>query len=289
MDMQIPNRCMESRFLSDARFRVYVDFAREYGDLQDDRLVGDLALRLYRWNISAASVAFGYISFVEVCVRNAMDQCLKTWISQQLYHAPTDWLEIGVTDPVARIRALINSEDRDYVSEAYKAAQRKQREWRSDQHHPRHGQTVNRDDVFSQLTLGTWDGMLRRSGKDPELAHVLMGAFANVNDAWESEKRRMPNTRLPGNESEPVEDRLRREIVDRLAGIRLIRNRIAHDENLLRVRFPKLRHDMFFILNALDAACPNWAFPDRAVPLKALDPLQVVKDFRISYAFIEKE
>ena len=66
-------------------------------------------------------------------------------------------------------------------------------------------------------------------------------------------------------------------------------NRIAHDENLLRVRFPKLRHDMFFILNALDAASPNWAFPDHVVPLKALNPLQVVKDFRISYAFIEKE
>lgn len=46
---------------------------------------------------------------------------------------------------------------------------------------------------------------------------------------------------------------------------------------------------MFFILNALDAACPNWAFPDHAVPLKTLNPLQVVKDFRISYAFIEKE
>ena len=46
---------------------------------------------------------------------------------------------------------------------------------------------------------------------------------------------------------------------------------------------------MFFILNALDAASPNWAFPDHAVPLKTLNPLQVVKDFRISYAFIEKE
>lgn len=61
--------------------------------------------------------------------------------------------------------------------------------------------------------------MLSRSGKDPELAHVLMGAFPNIADAWASELRRMPKGRLPGNDGDPFEDRLRKELVDRLKSV----------------------------------------------------------------------
>lgn len=279
--MQIANEEMESRFLSDARFRVYLDYAREFSALQDAQLVACLAECLYRWNVKASATAFEYISFVEICVRNAVDDCLKEWVKQQPDQTQTDWIIVGATSPVGRIRALINGGDKDYLADAYRSAQRKQRDWRSDQSHPRHGESMNRDDVFSQLTLGTWDGMLRRAAGDPELAHVLMGAFTNIEGAWESEQRRMPKTRLPGEDNDQHEDRLRREIVDRLASIRRVRNRIAHDENLLRVQFPKLRHDMFFVLNALDESCPHWAFPDRAAPLKTMTPLNVIKDFTL--------
>ena len=81
---------------------------------------------------------------------------------------------------------------------------------------------------------------------------------------------------LPGNDGDPFEDRLRKELVDRLKSVRTIRNRIGHDENLLRVEFAKLRYDMFFILDALGPECPNWAFPDKGEALKTLNPARCI-------------
>ena len=248
---QADNAVMASRFLADARFQVYLDYARRHVDTVDRERLVDLAVRLYRWNVEASAITIGYIGYIEIFVRNAIDHRLCEWVSGQQITGIPDWLEAGKSDPIGRIRALINSPERDYIAEARNTALRKQRHWRSDQTHPRHGDAITRDDVFSQLTLGTWDGMLSRSGKDPERAHVLMGAFPNIADAWASELRRMPKGRLPGNDGDPFEDRLRKELVDRLKSVRTIRNRIGHDENLLRVEFAKLRYDMFFILSLI--------------------------------------
>ena len=273
---QADNAVMASRFLADARFQVYLDYARRHVDTVDRERLVDLAVRLYRWNVEASAITIGYIGYIEIFVRNAIDHRLCEWVSGQQITGIPDWLEAGKSDPIGRIRALINSPERDYIAEARNTALRKQRHWRSDQTHPRHGDAVTRDDVFSQLTLGTWDGMLSRSGKDPERAHVLMGAFPNIADAWASELRRMPKGRLPGNDGDPFEDRLRKELVDRLKSVRTIRNRIGHDENLLRVEFAKLRYDMFFILDALGPECPNWAFPDKGEALKTLNPARCI-------------
>lgn len=273
---QADNAVMASRFLADARFQVYLDYARRHVDTVDRERLVDLAVRLYRWNVEASAITIGYIGYIEIFVRNAIDHRLCEWVSGQQITGIPDWLEAGKSDPIGRIRALINSPERDYIAEARNTALRKQRHWRSDQTHPRHGDAITRDDVFSQLTLGTWDGMLSRSGKDPERAHVLMGAFPNIADAWASELRRMPKGRLPGNDGDPFEDRLRKELVDRLKSVRTIRNRIGHDENLLRVEFAKLRYDMFFILDALGPECPNWAFPDKGEALKTLNPARCI-------------
>ena len=268
---QANDACMVRRFLADARFDVYLQYAAQYVDADEDRLI-ELAVALYRWNVQAASMTIGYISFVEVFVRNAIDRQLRQWVASQHITDLPDWLEVGDRDPIGRIRALINSAERDYLTEARNAALRKKRQWRSDQTHPRHGDSITRDDVFSQLTFGTWDGMLARSSRDMELAHVLMKAFPNIEDAWSAEVRRMPKVSLPGKESDPREHRLRLELIDRLKSIRTVRNRISHDENLLRVEFSKLRHDMFFVLNALGAECPQWAFPDKIDSLKTMSP-----------------
>lgn len=115
-----------------------------------------------------------------------------------------------------------------------------------------------------------------RSGKDPELAHVLMGAFPNIADAWASELRRMPKGRLPGNDGDPFEDSCARNWWTASNRFVPSRNRIGHDENLLRVEFAKLRYDMFFILDALGPECPNWAFPDKGEALKTLNPARCI-------------
>lgn len=287
---QVDDGIMASRFLADARFQVYLDYGKEHAGfgLSSSESV-ELAVRLYRWNVDASSLVISYISFIEVFVRNAIDRQLRDWIARQRITNLSDWLEAGEHDPIGRIRDLINSPERDYLTEARNTALRKQKQWRRDQHHPRHGGGITRDDVFSQLTFGTWDGMLSRASRDGELAHVLMGAFPNIEAAWAAETRRMPNVMLPGKDNDSREDRLRKELIDRLKSIRTVRNRIGHDENLLRVEFAKLRYDMFFVLNALGRECPNWAFPDRCEPLKTLSPALCITEWVAQHHKKEQE
>lgn len=274
------NMCVSpdaSHKLGQSRFQAYVKFVRSSGIFPTTAEIDEIAMELYRWNAEASAVLMRYIPWVEVLVRNAIDEQLRLWLARQAPQSYDDWIDVDDTHPMDRIRALVNTAEKDYLSEARNTALAKRRFWKSDQSHPRHGDEIDRDDVFAQLTFGTWDGMLSRAANDPELARVLMGAFPNIRNAWESETRRMPNSRLPGNESDPLEDRLRRELVNRLKSIHVVRNRIGHDENLLRVNFPKIRHDMYFVLNSLGADYPKWAFPDKAEPLKRLNPLQVLE------------
>lgn len=263
--------------LGQSRFRAYADFVRDSGVSFADSEIDEAAMELYRWNAEASAMVMRYIPWIEVLVRNAIDRQLRLWLAQQAPQSCDDWIDVDNTRPMDRIRALVNTPEKDYLSEARRTALSKKRFWRSDQSHPRHGDEIGRDDVFAQLTFGTWDGMLSRAAKDPELAGVLMKAFPNIEDAWESEASRMPNSSLPGTEADAHEDRLRKELISRLKSVRVVRNRIGHDENLLRVNFPKIRHDMYFVLNSLGADYPKWAFPDKAEPLKRLNPLQVLE------------
>ena len=265
------------RRLGQSRFQAYVDFVRNSGVSFADPEIEEAAMVLYRWNAEASAILMRYIPWIEVLVRNAIDGQLRLWLARQAPQSCDDWIDVNNTRPMDRVRDLINTSEKDYLSEARRTALSKKRFWKSDQSHPRHGDEIGRDDVFAQLTFGTWDGMLSRAAKDPELAGVLMEAFPNIEDAWESESCRMPNSSLPGTGADTHEDRLRRELVNRLKSIRVVRNRIGHDENLLRVNFPKIRHDMYFVLNSLGADYPKWAFPDKAEPLKRLNPLQVLE------------
>ena len=234
-----------------------------------------VALELYRWNVRASSLVMEYVSYIEVLVRNAMDHVICAWLENQPVHSVSDWIIVNGDDPLSRIRRLVNTGDKDYFQDAYITAMRKQKQWKSDYAHPRHGDHINRDDVFSQLTFGTWDGMLSRSSSDPELAQVLMNAFPEINRAWMIEQKRMPNAVLPDG-SDSSGDGLRLELTNRLRNIRNVRNRAVHEENLLRVDFPQLRRNMLFVLGAIGAEYIRWAFPDYANALKALTPRQVI-------------
>ncbi|WP_169173084.1 hypothetical protein [Bifidobacterium oedipodis] len=266
--------------LGGPRFRAYLDYASGNSGLSDPDDVGRLALELYRWNVRMSSVVMGYVSYVEVLVRNAIDARLCEWIRRQSVSGYADWIDVHGLDPLGRIRRLVNGDGMDHLAEAMQDALRKQRQWKADSSHPRHDDRVNRDDVFTQLSFGAWDGMLRHADGDPELADVLMSAFPNIEAAWAVEQARMPRAVLPGNPSDSSQRRLRLELVCRLRRIRKVRNRAGHQENLLRVEFPTLRRDMFFVLSALGPECLHWALPDRALALKEADPMKLVVDFK---------
>ena len=119
---QADNAVMASRFLADARFQVYLDYARRHVDTVDRERLVDLAVRLYRWNVEASAITIGYIGYIEIFVRNAIDHRLCEWVSGQQITGIPDWLEAGKSDPIGRIRALINSPERDYIAEARNTA-----------------------------------------------------------------------------------------------------------------------------------------------------------------------
>ncbi|MBW3090926.1 Abi family protein [Bifidobacterium miconisargentati] len=269
-----------NRLFGEARFKVYLDYAKdsmEEGCGESELL--PLALELYRWNIRMSTLVMGYVAYIEVFVRNSIDECLCAWISEQPPAPVSDWIDVNRSLPLNRIRRLLNGDGRDYLEEARNAALRKQQLWKSDQSHPRHNDRINRNDVFAQLTFGAWDGLLRRADKDAELAQVLLSAFPNVESAWALEEQRMRNARLPGSEADDRGSRLRRELADRLKSIRNVRNRAGHEENLLRVEFPKVRRDMLFVLGSLGTDCIQLALPDLAEPLKHADPRRIVQEY----------
>ncbi|RSX53684.1 Ycg4K [Bifidobacterium goeldii] len=270
-----------ARLFSSARLKVYRDYAvKMLSTGTENGVITTATLDLYRWNVNMSATIMGYVAYVEVFVRNAIDMQLRQWLHAQDAVRLTDWIDIDYVDPLNRIRHLLNGDGRDHLEEARVSALRKQQSWRSDRAHPRHGDSVNRNDMFAQLTFGAWDGMLRQAGKDPELAAVLMNAFPNIRNAWALEERRMRNARLPGSDTDDYMDRLRRELADRLKSIRLVRNRAGHEENLLRVEFSKVRRDMLFVLGSLGDDCIRLALPDLAEPLKRANPCQVFEQYQ---------
>lgn len=97
---QADNAVMASRFLADARFQVYLDYARRHVDTVDRERLVDLAVRLYRWNVEASAITIGYIGYIEIFVRNAIDHRLCEWVSGQQITGIPDWLEAGKSDPM---------------------------------------------------------------------------------------------------------------------------------------------------------------------------------------------
>lgn len=264
--------------LSEPRFSVYRAYVSEHCPGLERDAVEQYATELYRWNVAASAKVMAHISYVEVFVRNSIDQAIRRWLANQRIDGFPDWLGSQPMDPIGRIRNLVNTADRDYLEAARINALSRQKQWRSEQQHPRHGDCANRDDVFAQLTFGTWDGMLRRSVNDSELMEALMSAFPDVGAAWTVEARRMRNARLPGTEGDDEQERLCRELTDRLRSIRNIRNRAGHEDNLLRVDFPQLRRNMFFVLGSIGRECIRLAFPDGAQDLRSMSAVRFLAD-----------
>ena len=106
------------RRLGRSRFQAYVNFVRSSGIFPTTTEVDEIAMELYRWNAETSAVLMRYIPWVEVLVRNAIDEQLRLWLSRQTPQSYDDWIDVADTHPTDRIRALINTAEKDYLSEA---------------------------------------------------------------------------------------------------------------------------------------------------------------------------
>jgi len=182
------------------------------------------ALRLYQWNIDVSGALYESLHFVEVVLRNAIDERLCAWNAEQPNASGQgahgrDWL----IDPAPLLRRLAGKDIAKAHAQAAKAVRR-------------HRRTPGHPDVLAQLTFGTWRFLLpdRDPGRQLLWAQALTDAFPHL--------RTSPAV-----------------LVEKVNGIYRLRNRIAHLEPLLRSglvqnEFRSMRH----LLAAIDPALEDW-------------------------------
>ena len=109
------NMCVSpdaSHKLGQSRFQAYVKFVRSSGIFPTTAEIDEIAMELYRWNAEASAVLMRYIPWVEVLVRNAIDEQLRLWLARQAPQSYDDWIDVDDTHPMDRIRALVNTAEK---------------------------------------------------------------------------------------------------------------------------------------------------------------------------------
>lgn len=174
------------------------------------------ALELYQWTASLAGQIHEQILYLEVALRNSIDEALKTWNATQTnsyLNQPyrVEWTERGNTaDPLF---SLIKPRTLETARRhAEKAKDRRPNG------HSRKNAPTNHDDYIAQLNFGDWVPLIQRREQQTEaqkdqLWLGLYHAFAHA----------------PSASSQAT----RHSIGDKLERIHRIRNRVAHHENIL--------------------------------------------------------
>ena len=234
--------------LGEARHRAYVDAAG--GNVQR-------AAELYEWSTKLAGAWHSHIGYVEVAVRNAIDRELATWNAsptdgQGSPYGP-DWTVDGGADPL--LFRTIGKPLREARDNARKEAQRRPKQ------HPRRGAQPNHDDVVAQLSFGSWSRFVT-APQGPERS----GANVNQVLLW----GQALNRAFPGAAAgEPG----RIWVGNQLEGIRRLRNRIAHHDNLLGVDTTARLNGSLALLGCIHADFPALVMgPNTLRQLAAADP-----------------
>ncbi|MDO5512345.1 Abi family protein [Corynebacterium sp.] len=191
------------------------------------------AVQLYRWNTRLAGAFHSQLSYFEVLTRNAMNSALQDWNDSQCGHR--DW---SLEHQSAQL--LYDMFNRPMV-QARKWARKESKRRRDG--HARQNAPLNHDDVVAQLTLGNWSNLL---------GEALPAHRPNAERLWkECLHRAFPNID-PGDQS-------REDIGKKFERLTHLRNRVSHQENLLKTNVRSRLNDMLAVLKAIDESYPHWA------------------------------
>lgn len=219
--------------LAPARFAPYL--AAAHGDVAR-------AEALYRWNSKLAGAWHVHLGYVEVCMRQAMDRQLQLWNSSQVVagrRLRKDWTAPHMAAPL--LHDLIGQG----IAKARASAQEDSR--RRPPNHPRRRAAPTHDDAVAQLMFGAWSRLLLLPGAAHPRADQLLlwreclsGAFPGV-----------PNT-----------SKGLHQVGHQVEGLRRLRNRVAHNENLLAVDSVARLNGSLTLLRAIDDALPEIVMRD---------------------------
>jgi hypothetical protein len=225
---------MIKAFLGARRLKPYLDAGG--GDIQR-------ASDLYQWNMKLGGALHTQISYVEIAVRNSIDEALANWNSIQPRPDGSgsfgrEWTaQDGAAQP---LYSLIKNHVKLARAHAKKEAESRHHT------HPRHNVVPTHDDVVAQLMFGNWtalftDNDVTRRTKLWEDA--LRVAFPNADQT----------------------DFGRNKIAKQLESLRRLRNKAAHHDNVLSVAVAKRLNDMLSLLRSINADYPTWAMADSSL------------------------
>lgn len=215
--------------LGQARYQVYQHEAG--GD-------ADQTTRLYLWGVDLAGAWHSHLSHIEIAVRNAMDRELRSWNANQqntngvLY--TEEWTAENNAAPA--LYNILKGKLTGARKDAKKAAQRRH------PNHPRYSHQPNHDDVVAQLMLGAWTHLLEEPGSQT--------GGPDREDLWTDCLRHA----FPGANQGPQG---RQEVGSSLEVLRVLRNRVAHHENLLTVNTLTRLNESLALLQKVSPGIPD--------------------------------
>ncbi|MCY1718467.1 Abi family protein [Microbacterium sp. SL62] len=213
---------LRSQLLSQSRLSPYMS---EAGTNQDR------AWDLYLWATQLTGSLHAQISFVELAFRNALDRTLGDWNVAQ--GGDREWtLEGNAIDPLySTLRGdLIEARKRATKESVARAAG-----------HPRRGVAATHNDVIAQLMFGSWVKVITPMAPQDPPAHQQALWAGGVHAAF------------PGADAT---DASRVEMGKRLNQLRVLRNRVAHHDSILKVNVTHRLNEMLGVAHKLDPAFP---------------------------------
>lgn len=224
-------------------------------------------LELYLWNSELASALNEVLGYAEVAIRHAIDTQLCGW--SFVNTGSSDWID--ELDNLPLLKSTFTTTRR----KLYKAAD----ESRKDRHtrHPRHGHTINHDDLVAHVMFGAWGQLLpekfnarrvQANGKPVQDEQNL----ADRRELW----KQVLHKAFPHVSKDP------RGIGtgNKIRTLRKLRNRVSHMDSLLYVDVRALHNqELLSLVNSIDPALRDWLHTQSRVPkiLVARPQIQIAK------------
>lgn len=203
-------------------------------------------LELYLWNSELASALNEVLGYAEVAIRHAIDTQLCAWSSVNT--GSTDWID--ELDNLPLLKSAFTTTRR----KLYKAAD----ESRKDRHtvHPRHGHTINHDDLVAHIMFGTWGQLLpeKFNARRVQTNGAPVQDQQNLADRRELWKQVLHKA-FPHVSKDP------RGIGagNKVRALRKLRNRVSHMDSLLYVDVRSLHNqELLSLVNSIDPALRDW-------------------------------
>ncbi|MCF8570489.1 hypothetical protein L5G32_09440 [Gordonia sp. HY002] len=210
-------------------------------------------LNLYVWNVDVASSLSALLGIAEVSIRHAIDTKLRSYAND--IAGTTKWIE--KLDELPDLMDAFNTTRRNL----YKAADESRKT--RPVHHPRHGVTINHDDLVAHIMFGTWGQLLperfRSDRLDPQGRPVQdQDNLAARRRLW----RESLHAGFPNMKNDPRGFNTGNKVRD----LRRLRNRVSHMDSLLYVDIEHV-HDRVLmpLLNSISFDLRDWAMEQSRV------------------------